>query len=169
MRPTQNNLTAQPFVIFNLPEAFYLRSTATWNFDMQRGTFYIPLGFGGGKIWKLESGTTFNLFAEPQVTVAHDGVTPKFQLFFGLNMQFPDTEIIEEIVHSDRGPKQLRKAQLKPNFCQAKIITARTQGRLSILATKHWNPALRCIEWSEIEIQARRPGSARSRTSAIRR
>ena len=56
---------------------------------MQRGTFYIPLGFGGGKVWKMESATTFNLFLEPQVTLAHDGVSPKFQLFSGLNMQFP--------------------------------------------------------------------------------
>jgi hypothetical protein len=88
-RPTQNNLSSQPFVIYNLPEGFYLRSTATWNFDLQRGNFYIPLGFGAGKVWKLENGTTLNLFAEPQVTVAHDGVAPKFQLFSGLNMQFP--------------------------------------------------------------------------------
>jgi hypothetical protein len=64
-RPTQNNLTAQPFVIYNLPQGFYLRSTATWNFDLQRGNFYIPLGFGAGKVWKLENGTTLNLFAEP--------------------------------------------------------------------------------------------------------
>jgi hypothetical protein len=46
-------------------------------------------GFGAGKIWRLEDGATLNFFAEPQVTVAHDGVAPKFQLFFGLNMQFP--------------------------------------------------------------------------------
>jgi hypothetical protein len=88
-RPTQNNLSSQPFVIYNLPQGFYLRSSATWNFDLQRGNFYIPLGFGAGKVWKLENGTTLNLFAEPQVTVAHDGVAPKFQLFSGLNMQFP--------------------------------------------------------------------------------
>ena len=57
-RPTQNNLQAQPFLMYNLPQAFYLRSTATWNFDMQRGTFYIPLGLGAGKIWKLQGGST---------------------------------------------------------------------------------------------------------------
>jgi hypothetical protein len=28
-RPRQNNLSAQPFVIYNLPQGFYLRSTAT--------------------------------------------------------------------------------------------------------------------------------------------
>jgi hypothetical protein len=47
------------------------------------------LYLGAGKVWKLEGGTTLNLFAEPHVTVAHDGVAPKFQLFSGLNMQFP--------------------------------------------------------------------------------
>ena len=55
---------------------------------MQRGIFYIPLGFGGGKVWKMESGTTLTC-SLPQVTLAHDGVSPKFQLFSGLNMQFP--------------------------------------------------------------------------------
>jgi hypothetical protein len=47
-----------------------------------------------GLAWRgqdVEAGRRDNgeLIAEPQVTVAHDGVAPKFQLFFGLNMQFP--------------------------------------------------------------------------------
>jgi hypothetical protein len=90
-RPTQNGLQAQPFFIYNLPQAFYLRSTATWNFDLQRGDFYIPVGLGAGKIWKTENGTTLNLFVEPQGTVAHEGVSPKLQVFMGFNMQFPLT------------------------------------------------------------------------------
>jgi hypothetical protein len=44
-----------------------------------------------GKVWKLESGTTLNLFAEPQWTAGYDGIGPKFQVFSGLNMQFPLT------------------------------------------------------------------------------
>ncbi|NML44281.1 hypothetical protein HHL11_11005 [Ramlibacter sp. G-1-2-2] len=88
-RPTQNNLQAQPFFIYNLPQGWYLRSTATWNFDLQRDTYSIPLGAGLGWVWKAGK-TTMNLFAEPQWTVAHDGDgVPKFQVFFGLNMQFP--------------------------------------------------------------------------------
>ena len=32
----------------------------------------------------------YNLFAEPQWTVGHEGVgVPKFQVFMGLNIQFP--------------------------------------------------------------------------------
>lgn len=88
-RPTQNSLQAQPLYIRNFAQGWYLRSTATWNFDLKRGHFAIPIGLGGGKIWK-SGGTTMNLFVEPQWTVAHDGDgQPKFQVFMGLNMQFP--------------------------------------------------------------------------------
>lgn len=89
-RPTQNIGTIQPFVIYNLPKTFYLRSTAIMNFNMQNGAYSIPVGVGAGKVWTLKSGTILNLFAEPQWTVAHSGVgVPKFQLFAGLNLQFP--------------------------------------------------------------------------------
>ncbi|AMR80288.1 hypothetical protein [Cupriavidus nantongensis] len=88
-RPTQDNLTAQPFVIVNLPQGWYLRSSATWNFDLRRGSYYIPVGVGAGKIWKVGK-DTYNLFAEPQWTLKHDGSgVPKFQVFMGLNIQFP--------------------------------------------------------------------------------
>ncbi|HEX2279374.1 MAG TPA: hypothetical protein VHN13_19955 [Candidatus Tectomicrobia bacterium] len=66
-----------------------MRSTATWNFDLQRSDYYLPLGFGVGKVWKLSGGTTLNLFVEPQWTAVHAGVAPKWQIFSGLNMQFP--------------------------------------------------------------------------------
>jgi hypothetical protein len=89
-RPTQNNLQAQPFFIYNLPRGWYLRSTATWNWDLHAGTHYIPIGIGTGKVWRDSAGTTYNFFAEPQFTVAREGVAvPHFQVFFGLNMQFP--------------------------------------------------------------------------------
>ncbi|WP_237170048.1 hypothetical protein [Pandoraea faecigallinarum] len=86
-RPTVQSLTTQPFLIWNLPEGWYLRSTATWTFDLQHGNYYIPVGFGAGKAWK--SGTTIlNLFVEPQYSVAHSGSVPKWQIFAGLNMTF---------------------------------------------------------------------------------
>lgn len=90
-RPTQNGLQGQPFVIYNLPDAFYLRSTAIWNFDLQRGTFYIPFGLGAGKVFGLGRGTTLNAFVEPQYTVAYDGVAPQWLVFAGLNLQLPLT------------------------------------------------------------------------------
>ena len=88
-RPSQDTAQAQPFIIYNLPEGWYMRSTATWNFDLKGAGYYIPIGLGAGKIWK-EGTTTLNFFAEPQWTVAHEGEgKPKFQVFFGLNLQFP--------------------------------------------------------------------------------
>jgi len=88
-RRTQNNLQAQPFVIYNMPGGWYLRSTATWSWDLELGTHFIPIGLGLGKVWK-GNGTTYNLFAEPQWTVLHagDGV-PRLQFYAGLNLQFP--------------------------------------------------------------------------------
>ena len=88
-RPKQDSAQAQPFVIYNLPEGWYMRSSATSSFNLRNGDYAIPLGLGAGKVWK-SGGTTYNLFAEPQWTVAHQGVgQPKFQVFMGLNMQFP--------------------------------------------------------------------------------
>ena len=88
-RASTSTLQAQPFVIYNLPDAWYLRSSATSSFDLRNGNYFVPIGLGAGKIWKAGT-TTYNLFAEPQWTVAHDGDgVPKFQVFFGLNLQFP--------------------------------------------------------------------------------
>lgn len=89
-RPTQNGLSIQPLFIYNLPKGWYLRSTGTWNFAFAQDTFAIPLGAGAGKVMVLQSGVTVNVFAEPQFTIGHDGAgQPKFQMFMGLNLQFP--------------------------------------------------------------------------------
>jgi hypothetical protein len=88
-RATQNNLAVQPLLIYNLPQGFYFRSTATWTFDLARSRYFIPIGAGVGKVWVLPEGKSLNLFAEPQWTVAHDGVgQPRFQVFAGVNLQF---------------------------------------------------------------------------------
>jgi hypothetical protein len=50
----------------------------------------IPIGAGVGKVWLRHGDISINVFAEPQFTVAHHGVgQPKFQVFMGLNPQFP--------------------------------------------------------------------------------
>lgn len=88
-RPDVSTLNVQPFLIWNLPQALYLRSSATMTWDLRNGNYAVPIGLGIGKVWK-SGATTSNLFAEPQWTVAHDGVgMPKFQVFMGLNLQFP--------------------------------------------------------------------------------
>jgi hypothetical protein len=87
-RADVNTLTAQPFVIVNLPQGWYARSTGIWTWDLEEGRYYIPAGIGGGKVWRAGS-TLLNLFVEPQWTVAHDGNGfPRFQVFAGLNMTF---------------------------------------------------------------------------------
>lgn len=80
--------TLQPFVIYNLDAGWYLRSTATWTFDLKNDTHYIPLGLGGGKAWKSGS-NIINAFIEPQWTVEHKGDgLPQFTLFAGINVTF---------------------------------------------------------------------------------
>jgi hypothetical protein len=87
-RPTVQSLTAQPFGIFNFADGWYVRSTGIWTFDLQHGTYYIPVGLGGGKAWKYES-VIYNAFIEPQYSVAHSGKgMPQFTIFAGLNMTF---------------------------------------------------------------------------------
>ena len=89
-RLDQNNLAFQPLILYNLPRGWYLRSTATWNADLQRGNYAIPVGLGLGKVKLLKSGTTLNVFVEPQWTVSRSGAgQPQFQVFAGVNLQFP--------------------------------------------------------------------------------
>jgi hypothetical protein len=82
-----NTLTVQPGLIFNLPNAWYLRSTGIWSFDLNEHHYYVPFGVGAGRVLK-HNGTLYNLFLEPQWTVAHDGVYPKFGVFAGVNITF---------------------------------------------------------------------------------
>jgi hypothetical protein len=87
-RPTVQSLTAQPFGIFNLPGGWYVRSTSAWTFDLPQGSYYIPVGLGGGNAWKSGS-TIYNAFIEPQYSVAHSGRdVPQFTALAGLDMKF---------------------------------------------------------------------------------
>lgn len=80
--------TLQPFIMHNLAKGWYLRSTATWTFDLKNDTHYIPLGLGLGKVWKSGS-NILNAFVEPQWTVEKKGDgLPQFTLFAGLNLTF---------------------------------------------------------------------------------
>lgn len=89
-RADQNDVTAQPFFLYNLPGGWYLRSTATCTFDLEHDHYAIPLGAGAGKAHVRPSGTMVNVFVEPQWTLFHDGAgQPEFQVFAGLNLQFP--------------------------------------------------------------------------------
>ncbi|MGO8064427.1 hypothetical protein [Rhizobium leguminosarum] len=83
-------LTFQPILNINLSDGWYLRSSATWNFNLESGNSYIPVGAGVGKVFQLDKGVTMNAFVEPQYTVWHDGPgAPRWQIFAGVNFQFP--------------------------------------------------------------------------------
>jgi len=81
--------TFQPIVNYNLSGGFYLRSTATWSFNLENGDYYIPVGFGVGKVFQINDKVTMNAFVEPQYTIASEGVgNPTWQIFAGVNFQF---------------------------------------------------------------------------------
>ncbi len=81
-------LTAQPIVFYNLPQGWYLRSSAIWNFDFENNLGYVPVGLGAGKVMQMGK-TTVNLFVEPQYTVFKYGEqVPHWQIYAGLNLQF---------------------------------------------------------------------------------
>lgn len=87
-RDTVHTATLQPFLIRNLPQGWYLRSTGTWTFDLQKDNYYIPVGLGAGKAWRVGK-NIFNAFVEPQWTVAHKGAgLPQFTVYAGLNITF---------------------------------------------------------------------------------
>lgn len=82
-------LSVQPALFYNLPNGFYLRSSAVWTFDLQKHTRAIPLGLGLGKVMKVGEKTTINAFLEPQYSVDKKGAgAPVWQIFGGINIQF---------------------------------------------------------------------------------
>ncbi len=87
-RPDVSLLTPQLFFLWQIGGGTYLRSTGIWSFDLRNGNYNIPLGLGIGKVFKADR-VIFNIFAEPQYSVAAQGAgQPKFQLFIGFNTQF---------------------------------------------------------------------------------
>ncbi len=83
-----NQLTPQLFFMWQLGGGTYLRSTGIWTFDLENGTYNVPIGLGIGRVIK-SGGKMFNIFMEPQYSVYSYGVgQPKLQVFIGFNTQF---------------------------------------------------------------------------------
>lgn len=87
-RSNTNSIVFQPLMTFQLGNGYYLRSSSIWFFNIETGDYNIPFGLGAGKV--LSHGkAVFNLFLEPQFTIAHKGIgQPAIQVFAGLNVQF---------------------------------------------------------------------------------
>lgn len=80
--------TFQPFAFYQLGGGNYLRAAPIWAYNFENSTYSMPLGVGFGHVI-VSDRVVYNLFIEPQYSVAEKGVGwPQWQIFFGFNMQF---------------------------------------------------------------------------------
>ncbi len=78
----------QPFAFYQLGGGAYLRSTGVMVYDFEHDTYSVPIGLGIGQVIPSKN-LIFNVFIEPQVSIADDGAGwPGWQIFIGLNTQF---------------------------------------------------------------------------------
>jgi len=87
-RDNVNIAAFQPFAFYQLGGGTYLRATPIMNYNFENDDYSVPLGLGVGQVIKKDK-IVYNVFVEPQVSVADDGPgQPVWQVFFGLNLQF---------------------------------------------------------------------------------
>ena len=87
-RDDVNTGALQPFAFYQLGGGTYLRAAPIWVYNFENDDYSVPLGIGIGQVIK-KGKTVYNLFAEPQFSVADEGPgQPEWQLFVGFNMQF---------------------------------------------------------------------------------
>lgn len=87
-RDAVNLLAFQPFLFYQLGGGAYLRNSGTLAFNFDNGDYTIPMGLGIGQVFPTEK-TVYNVFVEPQLSLADDGALwPEWQIFVGFNMQF---------------------------------------------------------------------------------
>lgn len=78
----------QPFLFYQLGGGTYLRAAPIWIYNFENDNYSVPLGIGIGQVIKMGK-TVFNIFVEPQFSVADRGPgQPEWQIFAGFNMQF---------------------------------------------------------------------------------
>lgn len=87
-RADVNIAAFQPFAFYQLGGGTYLRMAPIWTYNLENDDYNIPVGLGIGHVIK-RGHTVFNVFIEPQVSVADRGAgQPQWQVFLGLNLQF---------------------------------------------------------------------------------
>ena len=78
----------QPFAFYQFGGGTYLRSSAVMSYNFENDTYTVPIELGIGQVIPLRK-VVFNIFVEPQVSLADEGAGwPEWQIFFGLNTQF---------------------------------------------------------------------------------
>lgn len=87
-RADVNVAAFQPFLFYLLDNGLYLRAAPIWVYNLENDNYSVPVGVGLGKVMK-KGKTVYNLFVEPQLSIADDGPgQPDWQIFLGLNLQF---------------------------------------------------------------------------------
>lgn len=87
-RADVNTGAFQPFAFYQLGKGNYLRAAPIWVYNFENDNYSMPLGVGAGKVIK-QGKTVYNIFVEPQFSVADKGPNqPEWQVFLGFNMQF---------------------------------------------------------------------------------
>jgi hypothetical protein len=87
-RQDVNTGAFQPFAFYQLGGGTYLRAAPIWVYNFKNDDYSVPLGVGIGQVIK-KGKTVYNVFAEPQFSVADHGPgQPEWQIFAGFNMQF---------------------------------------------------------------------------------
>ena len=87
-RPDTSLLAVQPFLIVQIGQGWYLRSTAIAAFNLETDSYHVPVGLGIGKVIPANK-MVFNVFVEPQFTIIDRGAgQPELQIFVGFNTQF---------------------------------------------------------------------------------
>lgn len=87
-RDDVNSGAFQPFLFFQLGGGTYLRSAPIWVYNFENDDYSVPLGVGIGQVIN-QGKTVYNIFVEPQFSVADSGPgQANWQIFIGFNMQF---------------------------------------------------------------------------------
>lgn len=87
-KPRANLGALQPFVFYQLGQGWYTGGAPIWTYNFENDNYSVPLGLRLGKVFQRNK-TVFNLFVEPQWSVADSGPgQPKRQVYFAVNMQF---------------------------------------------------------------------------------
>ncbi len=88
--PYVNAGALQPFAFLQLGSGWYLRAVPIWMYNFQNDSYNIPLGVGIGKVI-ISGNKVFNMYLEPQFSVAHDGPgQAEWQVLCGFNIQFKE-------------------------------------------------------------------------------
>jgi hypothetical protein len=87
-RQDVNVAAFQPFVFYQFGRGARLRLAPICVYNVENYDFSVPLSLGYGQVVKRGQ-TVFNVFAEPQFSVADEGPgQPEWQVFVGFDMQF---------------------------------------------------------------------------------